>query len=318
MVDLPLDDVTRFGLHSRVPSPAYARELVALAEETGLTSIAVGDHLAFALPIDDSILGLGMIATLSEKITIATSVYLLPLRHPALVAKQTITLARMAPGRFIFGVGVGGEFPGEFALAGIPHNERGARLNEGIEIVRKLWTGEPVAHEGRFHSFPETQLRPAPEPAGGPPIWVGGRSKAAIKRAATLCDGWISYVVTPEQYREGLEGIAREYATTGRDLPSYGSAHLLFCRLDDTYEDAFDSANALLSERYAMDFSRATKRYVALGSPQDVAEKLSEFHKAGVRFFEFDFLGTPEERVEQTRRFAKEVRPLLDFEWTQP
>ena len=191
MVDLPLDDVTRFGLHSRVPSPAYARELVTLAEETGLTSIAVGDHLAFALPIDDSILGLGMIATLSEKITIATSVYLLPLRHPALVAKQTITLARMAPGRFIFGVGVGGEFPGEFALAGIPHNERGARLNEGIEIVRKLWIGEPVAYEGRFYSFPETQLRPAPEPAGGPPIWVGGRSKAALKRAATLCDGWI-------------------------------------------------------------------------------------------------------------------------------
>ncbi len=318
MVDLPLDDVTRFGLHSRVPDPAYARELVTLAEDTGLTSVAVGDHLAFALPIDDSILGLGMVATLSEKITIATSVYLLPLRHPALVAKQTITLSRMAPGRFIFGVGVGGEFPGEFALAGIPHNERGARLNEGIEIVRKLWTGEPVSHEGRFYSFPETQLRPGPEPAGGPPIWVGGRSEAALRRAATLCDGWISYVVTPEQYREGLEGIAREYAKTDRDLSSYGSAHLLFVRLDDTYESAFERANALLSERYAMDFSRATKRYVALGSPQDVAEKLSEFHKAGVRFFEFDFLGAPEERIAQTRRFAEEVRPLLDFDWTQP
>lgn len=316
MVDLPLETVTRFGLHARIPDPDAARDLVDLAETTGMTTLAVGDHLAFALPIDDSLLGLAMAATLSKTLTIATSVYLLPLRHPGLVAKQTITLSRMAPGRFIFGVGVGGEFPGEFAFAGVPHNERGARLSEGIDVVRKLWTGEPVAHAGRFYEFPETQLRPPPEPAGGPPIWVGGRSDAAFRRAARLCDGWISYVVTPEQYRTGLEAIAREYAGAGRDLDSYGSAHLLFVRLGDSYESAFEAANALLSERYAMDFSRATKRYVALGAPADVAAKLSEFHAAGVRHFEFDFLGTPEERVEQTRRFAAEVRPLLDFDWT--
>lgn len=315
MVDLPLDDVAHFGLHSRIPNPDAARELVELAEATGMTTLAVGDHLAFALPIDDSLMGLAMAATLSKKITIATSVYLLPLRHPGLVAKQTITLSRMAPGRFIFGVGVGGEFPGEFAFAGVPHNERGARLNEGIEVVRKLWSGAPVAHEGRFYNFPETQLRPGPEPAGGPPIWVGGRSEAAFRRAARLCDGWISYVVTPDQYREGLEAIAREYADADRTLDRYGSAHLLFVRLDDSYEAAYERANALLSERYAMDFSRATKRYVALGAPADVAAKLSEFHAAGVRHFEFDFLGTPEERIEQTRRFAAEVRPLLDFRW---
>lgn len=313
MVDLPLAERATFGLHTRIPDPASARRLVDLAEETGLQTLAVGDHLAFALPIDDSLMGLAMAATLSDKVTIATSVYLLALRHPGLVAKQTITLARMAPGRFIFGVGVGGEFPGEFAFAGVPHAERGARLTEGIEVLRKLWTGEPVAHEGRFYAFPETQLRPAPEPAGGPPIWVGGRSAPAFRRAGRLCDGWISYVVTPEQYRDGLAEIAREYAVAGRDLAEYGAAHLLFVRLDDSYEAAFERANALLSERYAMDFSRATKRYVALGAPADVAAKLSEFYAAGVRHFEFDFLGEAAEREAQARRFAAEVRPLLDF-----
>ena len=318
MVDLPLEESTTFGLHTRIPDPDYARDLVALVEETGMTTLAVGDHLAFAQPIDDSLMGLAMVATLSKKITIATSVYLLPLRHPGLVAKQTNTLARMAPGRFIFGVGVGGEFPGEFAFAGIPHSERGARLDEGIDVLRKLWRGEPVAHDGKFYQFPETQLQPPPEPVGGPPIWVGGRSKAAFRRAAHRCDGWISYVVTPDQYRDGLDAIAREYGQSGRDLKTYGTAHLLFVRLADTYEQAFTDANALLSKRYAMDFSRATKRYVALGSPQDVAAKLSEFHKAGVRHFEFDFLGTPEERIIQTRRFASEVRPLLDFDWSMP
>jgi len=318
MADLPLETAARFGLHARIPDPAAARALVDLAEATGMTTLAVGDHLAFALPIDDSLLSLAMAATLTTKLTVATSVYLLPLRHPGLAAKQAITLSRMAPGRFIFGVGVGGEFPGEFAFAGVPVKERGARLNEGIEVVRKLWSGAPVAHDGRFYSFPETQLRPPPEPAGGPPIWVGGRSDAAFRRAACLADGWISYVVTPDQYREGLEAIAREYAGAGRDLPHYGTAHLLFVRLGDSYEAAFDAANALLSERYAMDFSRATRRYVGLGAPADVAAKLSEFYAAGVRHFEFDFLGSAEERAEQTRRFADEVRPLLDFPWESP
>lgn len=318
MVDLPIGETASFGLHTRIPDPDYAAALVDLVEETQLSTLAVGDHLAFALPIDDSLLGLAMAATLSKKVTIATSVYLLALRHPAIVAKQTITLSRMAPGRFIFGVGVGGEFPGEFALAGVPVKERGARVDEGIEVLRKLWSGEPVAHEGRFYSFPETQLRPPPEPPGGPPIWVGGRSPAAFRRAGHLADGWISYVVTPEQYRDGLEAIAKEYAASGRRLDSYGASHLLFVRLGDSYEAAYESANALLSERYAMDFSRATKRYVALGAPADVAEKLSEFYRAGVRHFEFDFLGAPDERIEQARRFAAEVRPLLNFDWTRP
>lgn len=313
MVDLPLATAARFGLHTRIPDPEYARAIVALAEETGLETIAVGDHLAFAQPIDDSLLSLAMAATLSSKITIATSVYLLALRHPAIVAKQTATLARMAPGRFIFGIGVGGEFPGEFAFAGVPRAERGARVDEAIDVLRKLWTGEPVAHEGRFFSFPETRLSPPPDPLGGPPIWVGGRSDAALKRAGAVADGWISYVVTPEQYQDGLAKIAMAYGNAGRNLATYGSAHLLFVRLDTTYEAAFDRANALLSDRYAMDFSRATKRYVALGAPEDVAAKLSEFYRAGVRHFEFDFLGAPEERIAQARRFAAEVRPLLDF-----
>lgn len=318
MVDLPLARAASFGLHSRIPDPDAARHLVDLAEASCMTTLAVGDHLAFALPIDDALMGLAMAATLSRKLTIATSVYLLALRHPGLVAKQTITLSRMAPGRFVFGVGVGGEFPGEFAFAGVPHNERGARLNEGIDVVRKLWSGAPVAHRGRFYSFPETQLRPPPEPAGGPPIWVGGRSPAAFRRAARRADGWISYVVTPEQYREGLQTIAAEYEASGRSLSAYGSAHLLFVRLDASYEAAYDRANALLSERYAMDFSRPTKRYVALGAPADVAARLGEFYAAGVRAFEFDFLGTPEERDEQVRRFAVDVLPLLDFPWTKP
>lgn len=310
-MDLPLESRTAFGIHTRIADPDMARRLVALMEANGLESIGVGDHLAFALPILDPFIQLTQIATLSRSITAATSVYLLPLRHPVPVAKQAATMDRVAGGRFIFGVGVGGEFPGEFAAAGVPVNERGARLDEGIEVVRKLWTGEKVSHEGRFFSFPPTQMLPTPVRPGGPPIWCGGRSEAAMRRAGRRLDGWIGYVLTPEMYRERLEAVARHYAEAKRDLPAYGTAHLLFVRIGDTYEQAFDRANALLSERYAMDFTKATKRYVALGTPTDVAERIAAFHAAGVRHFELDFLGTPEERDQQIECFGREVRPLL-------
>lgn len=311
MVDLPLDAAVSYGIHTRVQDPAAARRLVGLMDDAGLDTLGVGDHLAFALPILDPFIQLTQIATLSERIRVATSVYLLPLRHPVPVAKQAATMDCVSGGRFVFGVGVGGEFPGEFAAAGIPVNERGARLDEAIDVVRKLWTGEEVSHEGRFFSFPPTRMLPAPVQPGGPPIWCGGRSDAAMRRAGRRLDGWIGYVLTPERYRENLEKIAREYAAAGRRTANYATAHLLFVRIADTYDEAFEAANRLLSERYAMDFTKATKRYVALGRPEDVAERIAAFREAGCRHFEFDFLGTPEERDEQIARFGREVRPLL-------
>ena len=310
---LPLSPKVTFGLHSQMPTVADTRKVVRLAEEGGFSAIAVGDHLAFALPILDPFVQLAQVVALSDTLRVHTSVFLLPLRHPVPVAKQAATLDRVSGGRFTFGLGVGGEFPGEFAAAGVPHNQRGARLNEGIEVLRKLWTGEPVAHEGKHFSFPETQMLPKPARAGGPPLWVGGRTEAAFKRAGTLCDGYVSYVVTPEQYGAALESISAHYETSGRSLPEYGTSHLLFMRLGKTYEESYDAANALLSKRYAMDFSRATQRYAALGAPADIAAFLDKFHAAGVRHFELEFLGTPEERDAQIEQFGKEVRPLLSF-----
>lgn len=310
---LPLASKITFGLHAQIPNPDAARRLVGLAEEGGFSAVAVGDHLAFALPILDPIVQLAQVATLSDKLALHTSVYLLPLRHPTPVAKQAATLDLISGGRFIMGLGVGGEFPGEFAAAGVPHNQRGARLDEGIAVLRKLWTGEPVSHEGRFFSFPETQMLPKPARPGGPPLWVGGRTEAAFRRAGVLCDGYISYVVTPDQYRSALEAISIHFEQAKRDLPEYGAAHLLFMRLGPSYEHAYEDANALLSERYAMDFSRATKRYAALGQPADIAAAIEAFYQAGVRHLEIDFLGSGDERDAQIEQFGKEVRPLLNF-----
>jgi probable F420-dependent oxidoreductase len=319
---LPLDPKLRIGIQTihRRTEPATGPwrpridelvDLVQLVDRCGYDSIWTGDHLAFAIPILDPLLQLAQAAVASRRLLLGTGVYLLPLRHPAPVAKQAATLDLMSEGRLIFGVGVGGEFPREYALAGVPLNERGPRLAEGIAVLRKLWSGAPVAHEGKFYSFPEVLMLPAPWQAGGPPIWCGGRSEAALKRAGRLADGWMSYVVTPKAFGDGVATIAAAAEAAGRRLERFGTSHLLFTRLDVTYEKALEEATRTLSVRYAMDFRKAAERYCALGPAPQIAERIRDFHAAGARHIVLDLVGPYEERDRQIEKVAAEVLPLL-------
>ena len=311
MPDLPLEETLKIGFMTGAPNADVARGTAELADRLGYDSLWTGDHVAFAVPILDPFLQLALLASFSSRVQLATGVYLLPLRHPVPTAKQVATLDRMCAGRLIFGVGVGGEFPGEYAACGVPVRERGARLSEAIPLVRELVRGEAVKSDGRFYPFPETRLLPASPQPGGPPIWCGGRSPAALDRMGRLADGWISYVVTPQTYREGLDDIARAAEKADRKLERFGTGHLLFMRLDDSREVALEAATAHLSRRYAMDFRRAADRYSALGRPEDVAERIHAFRAAGLRHDVLDLVGPIEDRDEQLERFATEVRPLL-------
>ncbi|MGE0699157.1 MAG: LLM class flavin-dependent oxidoreductase, partial [Hyphomicrobiaceae bacterium] len=241
-----------------------------------------------------------------------TGVYLLPLRHPVPVAKQVSTLDHLTEGRLIFGVGVGGEFPKEYQACGVPREERGGRLTEGIGLLRKLWTGEPVSHQGRYYSaFDDVPMRPAARQPGGPPIWCGGRQPAALRRAGTLADGWFAYAITPKMFAEGMASIQQAADEAGKGDRPYGTGHLLFTCLADTYEAALDAATRTLSHRYAMDFRRAAERYAALGTPEQVAARIREFHAAGARHVVLDIVGPYERRTEQIRWFARDVLPRL-------
>lgn len=308
---LTLDKKVDFGITARLSTRPIIRQVVGLLDEIGFQSLWSGDHIAFTSPILDPMLGLSQAAALSDTLTIGTSVYLLPLRSAAAAAKLASSLDHLSEGRFIFGIGAGGEFPREFAACGVPLTERGQRMTEGIEVMRKLWSDRPVSHAGRIWQFEDVHMQPGPYTKGGPRIWCGGRSEAALKRAGALADGWISYVVTPEQYASGLATIEAARTAAGRGAHPFGTAHLLFSRLDDSYDRALDDATALLSQRYAMDFRKAAQRYCALGNPETFAATLRKFHAAGVRHFILDMLGTPEERAVQLRRFAAEVRPLI-------
>jgi alkanesulfonate monooxygenase SsuD/methylene tetrahydromethanopterin reductase-like flavin-dependent oxidoreductase (luciferase family) len=128
-----------------------------------------------------------------------------------------------------------------------------------------------------------------------------------------MADGWFSYVVTPDMYRDALASIDESAAAAQRSIASFGSGHLLFMRVDDSYEQALDKATEHLSTRYAMDFREAAKKYAALGSPADVAERVNAYADAGCRHFVLDLTGPFEDRDEQIERFAREVKPLLGW-----
>lgn len=319
---LPLDDRLRVGIQTihRRTEPATGPwlprideliELVELVDRCGYDSLWVGDHIAFAIPILDPLLQLAQAAVASRRLLLGTGVYLLPLRHAGPVAKQVATLDHLTEGRLIFGVGVGGEFPREYELAGVPIGERGARLSESITVLRKLWSGEAVKHDGPHYAFPELRMQPPSRQPGGPPIWCGGRSAGALKRTGRLADGWMSYVVTPDMYRTSLDAIVAAAQAANRTLDRFGTGHLLFTRLDHTYEKALDAATETLSVRYAMDFRKAAQRYCALGPPAQIAERIREFHAAGVRHIVLDLVGPYEQRDAQLERVAAEVLPLL-------
>lgn len=277
-------------------------------EASGLDSLWVGDHIAFHIPVVESLSLLSFVAAATERIELATGVLLLPLRHPTLTAKITGTVDMLSGGRLLLGVGVGGEYPPEFAAVGANIAERGPRTDEAIEIIRRHWTEQKVEHHGRFHDFGPVKIEPKPVRPGGPPIIVGGRKAASMRRAGRLGDGYISHMCDVATYEANLRAIASHAREAGRAGKPFHTAALLFTVLDDSYEAAHDRASKLLGMIYNTDFREASKRYCLLGKPEDCLDQLRKFAMAGCRHFVISALSDPDVILE---RATKEMIPAL-------
>ncbi len=311
---LGIQTIHRQGDSQQGPWRPRLDDLVSFVEDVdakGFDEIWLGDHVSFAIPFLDPLLLIAQAAVASRRLVFGTGVYLLPLRHPGPVAKMTATLDHLSEGRFIFGVGTGGEFPKEYEVCGVPLDERGRRLTESIETLRALWSGKPASYGGRHFRFEDVPMLPPPRQPGGPPIWCGGRRAPALRRAGRLADGYLSYVVTPAMFARALDEIGRAAAAARRSGAPFGTGHLLFARIDDSHERALDIAAESLSRRYAMDFRKAAARYAALGTGEQVAERIRAFHRAGARHVVVDLVGPYDRRAEQIERFASDVMPLL-------
>jgi probable F420-dependent oxidoreductase len=289
------------------PSPAEQLALAERIEALGYDSLWAGDHISFHNPLYESLTLLSAYAARTSRVRIGTAVYLLALRHPTVVAKITATLDALSGGRLIFGIGVGGENPKEFEAAGIPHSERGARVNEAIEVLKAFWTQTPASFSGRFVKFEGVSIDPKPVQPGGPPIWIGGRSDAALRRAGRLGDGWMSYVVTPDRYRQSLEKIRAAAAESGRPLDGFVAAHLVFIAIGKDYEQAKATWVQRLSKRYNQDFAPLADRYGIIGTPAQCIEQMERFVEAGCRYCILDPICDPPDKQGQLETMAGEI-----------
>ena len=301
----------RFGTSLSLKPPAEQFDLVRRVEALGFESVWTGDHVSFHGPIHESLTLLATYVPITSRIRLGTAVYLLALRAPAIAAKATATLDALSGGRLIFGVGVGGENPKEFEMCGVPHRERGARVTEGIDVVRTLWRDSPASFDGRFTRFDGVSIDPRPVQQPGPPIWIGGRSDAALARAGRQGEGWMSYVVQPERYAQSVEKIRTAAAAAGRRLDGFEFAHLAFITIGRDRESAKSVWVEHLSRRYAQDFEPLAGRYGIIGTPEQCAEQLARFEAAGCTYIVFNAIGPARDEREQLERIAAEIVPRL-------
>jgi probable F420-dependent oxidoreductase len=268
-------------LGSVLPAPALGA-LAAECEALGFDSLWVGDHVAFPAPILDPLQVLACFAAHTRRVRLGTCVYLLALRQPTVVAKMVASLDVVSAGRLIFGVGVGGEFPGEFAACGVPVKERGRRTDEALTVLRGLWRGEEVEHVGRFFPIPPVRLAPPPAQSGGPPIWIGGRADAALRRAARAGDGYVGHFLTPEGFHERIERIRALAREQRPAAPPPTAAHLAFALVDSDHGAALSRAGAMLGAIYGRPMEAAAARYCVAGTAGACRSAVERYAAAGV------------------------------------
>jgi probable F420-dependent oxidoreductase len=214
----------KFVISGAFQPPTHLVPLAIAADETGYDAIAFSDHAVYPETLDtpypytedgtrrydetthfpDAWVVAGAIGAVTKRLRINTNVFVLPMRNPFLAAKTVATAAAMSNNRVTMTIGVGWSNL-EFDLVGQPFKRRGARADEMLEVMRKLWTGDWVEHQGEFYSFDRLKMTP-PAPTAPIPVWVGGISDLALKRAARN-DGWLSDLQTTAEIIECIDKV---------------------------------------------------------------------------------------------------------------
>ncbi len=259
-------------------SAAALAELCRRAEATGADSLWAVDHLYWPHPIAEAMTTLAVAATATATTTLGTCVLQLPLRSPGAVAKQATALQLLSGGRFVLGLGVG-IHRSEYERAGVDFTRRGRLMDQGVADLRAAWG---------THSPSEYVQDPASTPI---PLWFGGSSVAARRRAAAVGDGWVPLFLAPEEYAESLAALRRETTEAGRDAGAVEPGVVVFARVGDD-EIAPAEGAAWLSHLYRLP-PKAFQRHLVAGSPDTCATALARYAEAGARHIVVMVAGAP-------------------------
>ena len=287
--------------------PQYGREVslgdlraVATdAEAMGFDSVWASDHVVTPEHLHNSIgpifldvfTVLSHVSALTTRVKLGTTVLVTPYRNPLVAAKTISTLDSLSSGRVILGVGAGGA-PDEFAALGIPESQRGARTDEYLSAMIELWTTDPSNFHGRFINFEQVRFAPKPAQRPYPPIWVGGRSDAALRRAVRLGQAWHPTSMQLDVLRERKARLADLSAEAGRAEPPETTIH---------QGVSFEADGTIISERR-----------LGRGSPEQVSEDMAVYENFGIRVVVCNFRSPDTDTLRRAMEtFARQV--MCDF-----
>ena len=264
--------------------PAVMRAYATAVEGAGYDYLSVYDHVlgttadrvaalggpyTYAIPFHEVFVLLGHLAAVTQRIGFATEVLVLPQRQTALVAKQTAEIDVLSGGRLRLGVGIGWNAV-EFEALGEDFHTRGRRVEEQIEVMRRLWAEELVSFEGRFHRFTQAGINPLP-PRRTIPIWIGGSAEPALRRAARIADG-LMLQVPVKTAAAHIDMVRDMVAEAGRDPAAFGISGRV------TLWDDTEAVMGRLREWEALGATHVSLNTMGTGcAPEEHAERLAAF-----------------------------------------
>ena len=321
-------------------------ELARLAESMGFDTATVGHHHFMPGNASDPITWMTAVAAQTERLRVGSGIFQLAIHNPVRVAEQVATLDQISNGRVSLGVGLGW-WPLEYQVHGSRFQERGARMEEALQILKLVWTREQTSWEGRFWSFPELSVFPRPVQKPHPPLWVAGVADAAVERAARLGDAWLCgpvqslakarsclslYRETCARHGRKADWILRRFAWIGPDrasiqrdiLPRYLEALLEHWR-ESAEEDEEKELFARLDAGEKISAEEIAEDRLLWGSPDDVIAQIEHYRRetgcehvhaafgAGLPAGENErsTLGDFEQHAEMIRLFGEEVIPAF-------
>jgi probable F420-dependent oxidoreductase len=320
-----------FGLAPTQSLPRFdvLRAQASRAEELGFETLWAHEHHSEAMMYPDPLATLAAMASVTGRIGLGTNMLLLPLHHPVRVAQHAAMVDVLCEGRVRLGV-ANGYSPVDFATFGVSPHERGRRLDSGIELVRALWSGDPVTRKGRDFELQEFQLFPLPVQRPGPPIYVGGQATVAIRRAARLGDG---YLVSTTETRANVAARVGTYRAECQALgisPGRLLLNRIVCTVDSRSRkleaqqffaaallrlyDSWGHANVRVLSEAERETERVSRDHFVIGEPTECVEVLGQYRELGIDHVAclMSFGGPPLEWVDRSLAlFGERVLPAL-------
>jgi len=279
---------------------------VETCEKSAIDSVWFSERLSSPLPLPEPITAMAAIAARTSRLKFGPSVLITPFRSPVMAARELAMIDYLSNGRMLPAFGIGVEQEREFLAAGVPFKERGRRTDEAIAIMRRCWEEDEVTFAGEFWRL--DRITVLPRPVQRPfPLWIGGNSEAAMRRAGRLGDGWIPSFITPGRLAEGVKRTQEFAGAAGREVPVDHFGVLFYVCLDDDPGRAQATAAPFVPRNRVDDATLA--QCTAFGPPGLVRERLEQYVAGGASKFILRPMCPPDQMLDQLARLGAEVVP---------